>query len=181
MAEIPNLHEQVFVNALRSEMNGKASATVDSFSGWLLGGFGVASALLVSQYDSVSKHLAASTIQTFLFLFLSALGLGIVQKYIYVIVTAHSQGSAIGRELGEKASEKSIRLDFEVILTEMEKSTFAPARWFVSRSFDKLRKGDLVSSTRNFSRLFQIQSVLAVIQAILILIAIFKVASSFHA
>ena len=162
-------------------MNGKACAIVDSFSGWLLSGFAASSALFVSQYDSISKHLTASTIQTFLFFFLWSLLLGIIQKYLAVLVMAHSQGSAIGRELGEKAAEKSIKLDFEIILSEMEKTILPPARWFVSRSYNKVKKGDLVSSTRNVSRLLQIQGMLAIIQAILMLVAIFKVASSFHA
>jgi hypothetical protein len=181
MNEIKNLHEQVFVNNLRAEMNGKACAIIDSFSGWLLSGFAASSALLVSQYDSVSKHLVASTIQAFLFLFLWSLIFGIIQKYLAVLVMAHSQGSSVGRDLGEKAAKRSIKLDFEIILSEMEKTILPPARWLVSRSYNKLKNGDLVSSTRNFSRLLQIQGMLAIIQAILMLIAIFKVASSFHA
>jgi hypothetical protein len=181
MTDIPNLHEQVFVNHLRSEMNGRTSEILDSFSGWLLAGFGAASALLVSNYDSVSKHLATDTIKTFLFLFIWSLGLAIVQKYLSAIVTAHSQASAIGRNLGEKTSEKFISLNFEVILAEMERAVLPPGRWLVSRSFAKLREGDLVSTSRNYTRLLQIQGALAAIQAGLILIAVFKVASSFHA
>lgn len=181
MADIPNIHEQVLVNHLRSEMNGRASAILDSFSGWLLGGFGATSALLVSQYNSVSKHLAPDTVRAFLFLFIWSLVFGIIQKYLSMIIVVHSQGAAIGRNLGEKTSEKSIDLDFEVVLAELERSVLYPARWFVSRGFAKLRNGDLVSSTRFYSWLLQVQGIFAVLQAILILIAIFKVASAFHA
>jgi len=181
MTEIPNIHEQVFVNALRAEMNGKASATIDSFSGWLLAGFGAASALLVSQFETVSKHIDSSTIKCFLSLFLWSLVLAVVQKYLSVIVTAHSQGSAIGREMGEKNSEKGIKLNFDLVLAEMEKSTLPPGRWLLSRSFAKLKQGDLVSSTRTFSKLMQIQSIIAVVQAILMLMATYIVARSFHA
>ena len=181
MPEIPNLNEQIFVNALRAETNGKASASVDSFSGWLIAGFAATSALLISQFDAVSKHLYPDTIRMFLYLFLWSLMLAIVQKYLSVIVTAHSQASAVGREMGDKAAEKSIDLDFNIILAEMERSILPPGRWFVSRSFAKAKRGDLVSSTRAYSKLFQIQSFLAVVQAILILVACYIVARSFHA
>lgn len=181
MKEIPNLHEQVFVSTILSEINGKASSILDSFSGWLLGGFGAASALFVSKYDSIAKHLNPSEIREFLFLFLWSLGAGIIQKYLSMIITAHSQGAAAGREIGEKYAEKSIVLDFEIILSQMKKPIFPGARWFVMRSFKKLQSGDLVSSPQKQTRLLQVQGFLCFIQAVLVLIAIFKIASGFHA
>lgn len=181
MKEIPNLHEQVFVNALLSETNGKASSTLDSFSGWLLGGFGAASALFVSQYDSIAKHLNPYEIREFLFLFLWSLGVGIIQKFIAVIVIAHSQGAAVGREMGERAAEKSIPLDFEIILSKMGKTILPGMRWFVMRNFSKVKNGDLVSSSQNYTRLLQVQGCLGFIQAVLVLVAIFRIASAFHA
>ena len=180
MKGIPNLHEQVLVNTILSEINGKASSILDSFSGWLLGGFGAASALFVSKYDSIVKHLNPSEIQEFLFLFLWSLGVGIIQKFLSMIITAHSQGAAAGRDIGEKYAEKSIMLDFEIILSHMEKSIFPGARWFVKRSFRKLKNGDLVSNTQKQTRLLQVQGFLCLIQAVLVLIAIFRMATSFH-
>jgi hypothetical protein len=181
MKEIPNLHEQVFVSAMLHETNGTASSLLDSFSGWLLGGFGATSALLVSQYDSVSKHIDPQIIHRFLVLFLWALIFGICQKYLAMIIASSSQSSAIGREMGDKAAANSIPLDFEIIFSEMEKSIIQPGRWFVRRSFAKAKNGDLVSGARNFTRLMQLQGFLGLVQAILILVAISKIASAFHA
>jgi hypothetical protein len=181
MKEIPNLHEQVFVNALLSEANGKASSLLDTFSGWLLGGFGAAAALLLSQYDSIAKHIDPQSIQNFLMLFVWSLIAGIVQKYFAIIIASASQGSAVGREMGEKAASNSIPLDFEIIFAEIEKSILHPGRWFIGRSFSKVKNGDIISTTRNFTRLIQFQGFLGFTQAILTIMAICKIASSFHA
>ena len=181
MKEIPNLHEQVFVSTMLHEMNGTASSVLDSFSGWLLGGFGAASALLVSQYDSISKHIDPQTIHRFLILFLWALIIGIFQKYLAMLIASSSKSSATGREMGNKAAANSTPLNFEIIFSEMEKSIIPPGRWFVRRSFEKAKNGDLISGARNFTRLMQLQGLLGLALAIVILVAIFKIASSFHA
>jgi hypothetical protein len=181
MKEIPDFHEQVFVSTLLSGINGKASSILDSFSGWLIGGFGATSALFVSQYDSIATHLNQSKIHDFLFLFLWALGTGIIQKYLSVIITANSLGAEEGRKMGEKAVEKSIKLNFEIILCQMAKPIFPGIRWLVTRTFTKVKNGDLVSNSQNYTRLLQIQSFCVFIQAALTLIAIYKVASAFHA
>ena len=180
MTEIPNLHEQVFVGALLSEGNGKASAALDSFSGWLLAGFGASATLFVTQFESISKHIAAPIIREFLFLFFWSLGIGIIQKYVAVILAFHSQVSAIGRELGEKAAVKSIPLNFDIIFSEIEKATLPPMRWYAALSFAKVKKGDLVSNFRNYTRILQIQGFLVFAQAVLILVALFTIASGFH-
>lgn len=180
MVEIQKVHEQVLVNAIRSESNGKASALIDAFSGWLLGGLGAASALLIGQYESVSKHLDPAAIHWFLYLFVWALGFGISQKFLAVIVGASAQASAVGRDLAEKAAAKGIELDLEFILDEMERTVLPPARWFVSRSFAKIRNGDLVSGIRNVSRVQQIQGLLTLLQAGLTFAAIYKIAFALH-
>jgi hypothetical protein len=177
MKEIPNIHEQAFVSAVLSEANGKASSLLDSFSGWLLGGFGAASALFVGKYESIVQHLKPSEIREFLFLFLWALGVGILQKFLSMIVTASSQGSAVGRAMGEKYAEKSIPLDFDIIISQMEKPIFPGIRWLVRRSYNKVKSGDIVSGIQNYTRLLQVQGCLCLIQAVLILVAIFKIAS----
>lgn len=163
------------------ESNGKASSLLDSFSCWLLGGFGAASALFVSQYDSITKHIDQPIIHNFLIHFLWFLVIGIVQKYIAIIIAAYSQGATIGREIGAKAAANSIPLNFDIIFSKIEKSMIPPGSWLLRRSLKKAKNGDLVSSAINFTRLTQFQGILVLIQAIIILVAIFKIANGFRA
>lgn len=180
MREVPNLHEQVFVSSILSETNGKTSSILDSFSGWLTGGFGATSALLVSQYESISKHIDTVVIHHFLILFFCSLCLGVIEKYLAAGVGAYTQASAIGREMGEKAAVASITLDFEVIFKETKKSLLPPMRWFATRSFAKVKSGDLLSITRTITRVTQIQGLFVLIQSVLVMIAILNIAFAFH-
>ncbi|MBL0211977.1 MAG: hypothetical protein IPQ13_13865 [Holophagaceae bacterium] len=181
MQDIPNKNEQIFVSTLLSDINGKTSSILDAFSGWLVAGFGAASVVLVSQYESIAKHLGVEAIHQFLILFLCSLAIGVIEKYLFVGITSNSQGFAVGFDLGEKAKAKSITLDFEIINAEVSKSVLPPMRWLVTNSISKVTNGDLISSTRSFTRLLQIQGFLALAQALLIMVAIFKIAFGFHA
>lgn len=179
--EIKNLQEQNFVNILRARINESVSPLIDKFSGWLIGGFGAAAALLVSQYDSVSRHISTQDIQTFLQLLMIALVIAVIQKFISSLVVANAKASITSVELGAKAAEDSIDLDFKVIFDEIEKSIFPITRWLVRRSFKKVIEGDLVSSSRNFVRLSQVQGLTTINQALVTLFAIYILASGFHA
>lgn len=181
MFRIENINEQNFVNFIRAKINLQTSSLIDSFSGWLIGGFGAAATLLVSQYESVSKHIGVCEIQAFLNYFILALIIAIFQKYIAIIIKASSIGAMEGKELAEEFVNKGIKLDMEIIFSEMEKSMLPIARCFVRCNFEKIRSGDLVSVFRRFTMLSQVQGLITIIQAIITLIAIYKFASAFHA
>ena len=181
MKDIPNMNEQIFVSTLLHEMNGKASTILDIFSGWMIGGFAATAALLVSQFDSVAKHLDPHVIHGFLIIFLWSLVLVILQKFIAVLVASASQGASVGREAGEKTKDIPTPLNIEIVLAELKNSIFPPMRWFVGRSYSKLMKGDLVSCAQNLTRIAQIQGLLCLVQVVLVLVAVFKIAFSFHA
>jgi hypothetical protein len=63
----------------------------------------------------------------------------------------------------------------------MEESILPGMRWLVRRNFTKVKSGDLVSTSQNYTRLVQVQGCLGFIQAVHVLIAILKIASAFHA
>jgi hypothetical protein len=67
MIETQNTIEKALVSALLFESAGKASAILDTFSGWLLGGLAAATTLLISQFDSAAKHLSLEAIRCCLF------------------------------------------------------------------------------------------------------------------
>jgi hypothetical protein len=179
--EIKNIHEKNFVNVLRARTNESVSPIIDHFSGWLIGGFGAAAALLVSQYDSVSNHINTNVIQEFLLLLMVALVIAVIQKFISSLIIANAKASIVAVELGKAAAENNIELDFKFIFEEIEKSIFPISRWAVRRSFRKAIEGDLVASSRNFVRLFQVQGLITLAQVLVTLFAIYKLAAGFHA
>ena len=56
----------------------------------------------------------------------------------------------------------------EVVFREFESATFRPMRWFMSRSFAKVRDGDFTGSAKNFARCAQIQGILALVATALV-------------
>ena len=181
MQEIKNIHDQNFVNILRAKTNECVSPIIDHFSSWLIGGYGAAAALLVSQYNSVSNHINISVIQDFLLLLMLALIMAVIQKFISSLVISNARASIVGVELGRDASENNIDLDFEFIFNEIEKSIFPISRWFVRRSLRKVLKGDLMANSRNIVRLLQVQGLITIAQVLVTLCAIYKLAVGFHA
>lgn len=181
MQEVKNLNEQNFVNVFRAKINECVSPLIDTFSGWLIGGFSAASALLVSQYDSVSKHISTCLIQEFLQLLMLALILAVIQKFISSLIVANAKASIVGVELGKEAVNNSVELDFNIIFGEVERSIFPMTRWLVRRSFRKAMNGDLMAGSRNFVRLSQVQGFITIAQAVVTIIAIYKLAAGFHA
>ncbi len=181
MTEIENINEQLFMLVMRGNVNGKASTIIDTFSGWLISGFAAASTLFVSQYKSIQENISICGIRWFLYLFIAALILAIIQKFIAVLVASHSMGSLVGYELGKGVKEKNIILDREFIFNETEKGMLPFLKWYASDILNAARKGDFVSSSRNFTRLCQVQSLLTLLQAIVTLLAIVIIAVNFHA
>lgn len=99
MNQIENLQEKAFVSSLLFESVGKASAMIDTFSSWLLGGFAAAITFLISNFSTISSNVASHYVQYTIYLFLVVLTLGIIQKYLATIIISASAGAAVGREL----------------------------------------------------------------------------------
>lgn len=135
---IENGNVQVFVNFIRAKINLQISSLIDSFSGWLICGFSAAATLLVSQYEPISKHIDAYQIQCFLNFFILALVTAIFQKYVAIIIKAGSIGAIGGKELAKEFKQNEIKLDIEIICSEMEKSMLTIARFFVRSEFEKI-------------------------------------------
>jgi hypothetical protein len=175
--EIPNQSEKAIAATLILEAVGKASAMLDSFSGWLLGGFAAAVALLIAQLSSLTKYISLSTIRGCLVLFIISVITALIQKYISSAIQAASQSATAARDILVKEPFSnfvpSLRLD--VFLSEVERAIFFPVRLLVRRSFEKIRQGDLTAGAINFARWAQIQGYLVLFQSILLLGAILTI------
>lgn len=176
MVEIENIHEKVLVNSLLFEAAGKASATIDSFSNWLLAGFAAAITFLLGNLGSLSDQLSSSRVQYCAYLFIAVLVLGIFEKILATVIAAASAGASVGREIGAQNAERGIELQPAVIFSEAEKAILPPMRRFVSRSFMKAASGDITAAARTFTAAAQIQGLLVATQVVIILRAVYVIA-----
>ncbi len=175
MSDTEDVHEKVLASALLSEAAGKCSASLDSFSSWLLGGFAAALVFLISNVGSLQAHLPVIALRAAGRLFLIAVVLGLVEKYIATVLRGAAEASAAGREIGEKFAE--FDLDFKIVFGELEKAMFPPLKWFVRRSLAKAQSGDFAASARSFVKWAQIQGFVVVVQAAVLLWAVYRLLS----
>ena len=160
--------EAYLLNDMLLTSAGVASKLIDSFSGWLLGGYGAFTALFLSQYDALSKHLGARSVRWTILLFGIVLLLGMIEKYISFLVAGATAGAEESRKtVGRQNLESPV--DAEFVLDEIEKAMLWPARWFVHRSIAKAKTGDIVSSARKFMKLAQVQGMVLVAQVAAVL------------
>jgi hypothetical protein len=171
--------EDILVAEMLLTSAGNASKLVDSFSGWLLAGFGIATTLLLGQYDTMARHVCAHTIRWTLLLFGLSLVFALVEKYMALLIASAFSGAESSRATLSRHSDiDPNKLGY--VLDQMEKSMYQPGRWFVHRSFEKAKVGDVISGPRKYLRLAQIQGLVMVSQIILILITTWMLGVSFR-
>lgn len=167
--------ESPLIGTLLFEIAGKGSAVLDTFSGWLLGGFGAAVTFLIGKLDAIPKHLPVETVRYCTFLFLIAAVLGLFEKYLATFIAAGAQGAAIGRELGKEEAPLG---QPEVIFRELRRAILPPMRWFIDRSLRKRKSGDRYAAPRNFVRCAQVQGLFVLVEVVIVLLAVYAIAHS---
>jgi hypothetical protein len=175
--QVEHVHEKVLVSSLLFEAIGKASATIDSFSNWLLAGFAAAITFMLGNFEALSSHVSNWSVRYCAYLFIGVLVLGIGQKLLATLVAAASAGAALGRKMGNENAERGIELDPDAIFSEMERAILPPMRRFVTSSFAKVKRGDLTAAARSFSVVAQIQGILVAVQVVCVLRAVYVLAT----
>ena len=178
MDTIAHINEKVLTSALLFEATGKSSAAIDSFSGWLLAALAASVAFLLGNIDKLSSHLSAGVLRSLLSIFLTVAVLGVLEKMLAVVLAGASAGAAVGRVMGGEVASRGIVLDVTVIFKEAEKAILPPARWVVRRSFGKAASGDIVAAARTMTRLAQIQGMVAMVQAVMVLRCVYLISKS---
>lgn len=169
---VEHLQEKVLAGNLLTAGAGKAAAVIDSFVSWLLAGFGAALALLVGNIAEIIRYLPLTTIKRASFLFMVSAALAIVEKYLASRVIGAAETAAIAAEAGKRIADDKVTIDFAIVFGELRKATFTPMRWLVDRGLDRVEKGDLAASGRSFARQVQLQALLSLVVAGLVLWAI---------
>jgi hypothetical protein len=166
---IPHLQEKVLAGNLLTAAAGKAASVIDRFVSWLVAGAGGALALLIGSLGDLPSYLPVSTLKRAATLYLVAAALTVVEKYLASLVVGAAEIAAHAGAAGRKLAEEEIEVDFSLVVREFEAATLPPMRWFITRRFGKAQRGDFASSGRNFARLAQIQGLLALVIAVLVL------------
>lgn len=149
----------------------RVSASFDTFSGWLVAGFGAALALFIANLDTVSKFASLSSLKFASFLFLVSAALAVIDKLLAALIAAGTTAAVEGAALGKDLEERGIEVDISRLFSETERALLWPGSLFARRAFAKAQSGDFAGPGRMYTKVAQVQAIVVIIQAVLSLAA----------
>ncbi|MDA8127576.1 MAG: hypothetical protein M0Z73_02590 [Betaproteobacteria bacterium] len=150
------MHESILAGRLLTIMAGRTTESLTTFSSWLIGSFAAILGLLLSKIDTVTTLLPAACIGLSIKIFLIAVSLHVLQRYLGAIVS----GSEAASKEAESAAPAGVTLDFSRVVNEIERSIFWPARIFLRWTNKKILAGDFAAPGRLVVKLTQAQAFL---------------------
>jgi hypothetical protein len=168
--------EHIFLNRVLTVMAERTSAAFGSFSNWMIVGYGAALSLLVAHIDTVTKFVSPKAMRWSIILFLVAVFLHIVDRYLATMV---ANGVAVGKEVATMQFPNPFDLPY--FLDQMEQAIFWPHRILVRRIYARIRAGDLSRAGRIPMTLAQIQVLLGVLQVLVLIAAAAVIACALNA
>lgn len=149
----------------------KVSASFDSFSGWLLAGFGATLTLFIANLDSLSGYIDFSSVRCAAGLFLLSAVLAVFQKLLAMFVAGGTAAGVAGAAMGKDLANRSVDLDITTFFEETTKALYWPGTVFARRAFKEARSGDFAGPGRMYAKISQLQALTVLIQASLSLAA----------
>jgi len=143
----------------------RLSSSLDTFSGWLLAGFGAVFGLLIANFGTVSEHINASNLKLGAGLFLVAAAFAAAQKLLAAYVAAGTAAGEDGRGIGKELASGAIPLDVDSMYEQVRQGLFWPLSSFNARMTAKAKAGDFAVTGRHHAKTSQIQFLLVLFQS----------------
>jgi hypothetical protein len=163
--------EQKFAGEMLLKSAAIATPLLSEFSAWLMAGLGAAFALFIANLDSVTKHVDAYAFRWALIWFAISLLAGLIARFLSVMavsgITANQTFAAKAAELAE------VRPAFFPALFHLYfRGLLLPYRCLAVRSLAKVKRGDLMASSRMVAKTSQLQALLVLTQIIVTFISV---------
>lgn len=171
----PRPQDLTFAGRILLVMANRVSIELAAFSGWMVLGFAAVLGLLVANLDKVSGFVAPEALGLAIKLFLLALVLNVIQRYMAAIVVS---SVAVGKELESMPTHPG--MEIRTLLAELESATFWPTRLLVRWTNQKILDGDFAFSGRLNARLAQAQGWLVFAQLIAVVTSTLVIANALH-
>jgi hypothetical protein len=149
----------------------KVNEALSSFSGWLMAGIGAAFSLLLANVEKVSEFILASHIRYALLLLLVCLVISVFAKLLSALVSSALGSHEAGEVLAKEIASSGQIFDVNLYITEFERGLFPYQRWMARKTLDKAKAGDSVASARLIAKLSQVQAMLVLLEASLVIVA----------
>jgi hypothetical protein len=171
MANDLHIHTRLLAARVLTEVASTINKSMNEFSGWLMAGVGAAFSLLIANLDKIGDFVALLNVKRSLLLLLLSLFFGIIARFLAAMVSASAQAGSVASSITEAMLAQGKMIDLPTFLTEYSRGMPPWARWLSRRMMEKVRGGDLAAASRMVARISQVQTVLVLIQACLVLAA----------
>jgi hypothetical protein len=167
------LRTMLFTSKLLLTSAQNLSDSVDSFSGWIIGGFGAVIALLLSNIDKLRGIIGVSTMRHAASIYIAAAILGVIGKVLALMVASATKGISDATALAYGAEAEGIDLD---LYRETAQRALLPhSLWMLKKLQMKAFPGEFIGDLHYVDRFWfkcaQTQALIALIEAILVLVA----------
>ncbi|MBT0963868.1 hypothetical protein [Denitromonas iodatirespirans] len=167
------IDEDIYAGKLLNVMARSINSELTTFSTWMVAGFGAAIGLLVANIEKVAPYISPNAVGASTKLFLVAVILNVVQRYLAAILT----GSVAAGKEAESISPTA-PIDISSVLNEIERATLWPARYMVRWSNRRILAGDFVLGGRLNAWSAQIQGWLVLAQMLAVVTAAWEIANA---
>ncbi|MET3930575.1 hypothetical protein ABIE51_002462 [Lysobacter sp. OAE881] len=165
--------ELMHARTIMIQASAKASSLVDTYSTWLMAGLAAFVAVLISNQEKVAKLVTPEMLTSSLVILFIVVAIGIVQKAVAVMVAASAAGENVGRDVAERGEAVA---GFSIVIREILAGTLPPIRWFMRRRLLRVLRGDIAADGKSTYQFAQAQTVLAIVQMLLVAFLIGKLA-----
>lgn len=163
--------ERFLASRLLTIASARASARIDTFTGWLMGGGAVVLGLAGGN-KAASAGVVHGSLYVAAALFFFAAILVVAEKYLAVLIGGMADSANHSEERVRKLLEDGMALDLDLVVNEMMKVVRWPFKGYADRQLRALRNGDLAASGRSIANLSYLQGYIAISAAAVLLIAL---------
>lgn len=143
----------------------RLSSSLDTFSGWLLAGFGAVFGLLVANFATLSAHINASNLKLGSGLFLVAAAFAALEKLLAAYVAAGTAAGEDGRGLGKELASGVVPLDVDSMYNQVKQGLFWPLSSLNACMTAKAKSGDVAVVGRHHAKTSQVQLLFVLFQS----------------
>ena len=149
----------------------RSSAAMDTFSSWLLVGFGAAFALILANMDSVTKFIPFAHLKSGAILYLASALLAVADKFLASFVAAGTGSASDGDALARDLESRGARVDLPELLREVQKGLMWPWSLIARYMADSTLAGDHAVAGRVHTKASQFQGYVVLVQALLCIVS----------
>jgi len=163
--------EEVLANSILRSATSGSSAALGRFSTWLLAAIAASLLALLANLAELAPYISVQQIKRSAVLLLVALAIGVLGKYIEMILQSAKDSSAETTTIARL--DESAEPDIGRVLLLVERTTWPPAKWLIRRQLRALAAGDLLKANGFLFHAAQVQALLTLAVTLLALAGVF--------